>query len=111
MVTAQPFPVIRWFPTLLHIFALGTLACAPGKDQKTADATPRGFRAALLTHGPISDKSWNAGAYAGLLRIRDSLGASVSHMQTRTPAEFEANFRQYGAHGYAMVIGNVLPYH
>ncbi len=65
-----------------------------------------GFRVALLTPGPISDRSWNGGAYDGLMRIRDSLGADVSHIQTRTPAEFEENFRQYGAQGYDLVFGH-----
>jgi basic membrane lipoprotein Med (substrate-binding protein (PBP1-ABC) superfamily) len=40
------------------------------------------------------------------MRIRDSLGASVSHIQTKTPAEFEENFRQYGAQGYDLVFGH-----
>jgi basic membrane lipoprotein Med (substrate-binding protein (PBP1-ABC) superfamily) len=61
---------------------------------------------ALLTPGPISDQSWNGGAYAGLTAIRDSLGARVSHIQTKTPAEFEENFRQYGQQGYALVFGH-----
>jgi len=61
---------------------------------------------ALLTPGPISDQSWNASAYAGLTAVKDSLGASVSHIQTKTPAEFDENFRQYGAQGYDMVIGH-----
>lgn len=61
---------------------------------------------ALLTPGPVSDQSWNGGAYAGLLRIRDSLGAQISHIQTKTPAEFEENFRQYGAQGYDVVFGH-----
>ncbi len=65
-----------------------------------------GFRVALLTPGPVSDQSWNGGAYAGLLRIKDSLGASVSHIQTATPGEFEENFRQYGTAGYALVFGH-----
>ncbi|HEU4628740.1 MAG TPA: BMP family protein [Gemmatimonadaceae bacterium] len=64
------------------------------------------FKVALLTPGPISDQSWNGGAYAGLLRIRDSLGAYISHIQTKTPAEFEENFRQYGAQGYDLVFGH-----
>lgn len=71
---------------------------------RTSDG--RAFRVALLTPGPISDQSWNAGAYQGLLRIRDSLGAQVSHIQTRTPAEFEENFRQYGTQGYSLVFGH-----
>ena len=66
----------------------------------------RAFSVALLTPGPISDQSWNGGAYSGLLRIKDSLGASISHIQTKTPAEFEENFRQYGAAGYSLVIGH-----
>src|SRR5919112_2686271 len=64
------------------------------------------FRVALLTPGPISDRSWNGGAYDGLIALRDSLGAQISHVQTRTPAEFEENFRQYGAQGYDLVIGH-----
>jgi basic membrane lipoprotein Med (substrate-binding protein (PBP1-ABC) superfamily) len=61
---------------------------------------------ALLTPGSIADRSWNGGAYAGLIAIRDSLGAAVSHIQTRTPAEFDENFRQYGAQGYDLVFGH-----
>jgi basic membrane lipoprotein Med (substrate-binding protein (PBP1-ABC) superfamily) len=61
---------------------------------------------ALLTPGPISDQSWNGGAYQGLQRIHDSLGASISHIQTKTPAEFEEQFRQYGSQGYDLVFGH-----
>jgi basic membrane lipoprotein Med (substrate-binding protein (PBP1-ABC) superfamily) len=61
---------------------------------------------ALLTPGPISDAGWNAGAYEGLLRIRDSLGAEVSHVETRTPAEFEESFRDYARRGYRLVFGH-----
>jgi basic membrane protein A and related proteins len=61
---------------------------------------------ALITPGPISDRSWNGGAYAGLIRIRDSLGATISHIQSRTPAEFDENFRLYGSQGFNLVIGH-----
>jgi len=81
------------------------LACA-----SKGDSTPnqvKSFKVALLTPGPISDQSWNGSAYAGLMRIKDSIaGAKVSHIQTKTPAEFEENFRQYGAAGYSLVIGH-----
>ena len=86
-----------------------TIACTEA-GQKVADTTAGArdatLRVALLTPGPISDQSWNGGAYAGLERIRDSLGARVSHIQTKTPAEFEENFRQYGAQGYSLVFGH-----
>src|SRR6476661_1589326 len=89
----------------LAVGALGaTLLASSGCERKAA--APSGFKVALLTPGPISDHSWNGGAYDGLLRIRDSLGASISHIQTKTPAEFEENFRQYGAQGYDLVFGH-----
>jgi len=89
------------------------VACG-GKSEATADAGtapaaaggPAKMRVALLTPGPISDQAWNGGAYEGLVALRDSLGAEISHIQTKTPAEFEENFRQYGAQGYTMVFGH-----
>jgi basic membrane lipoprotein Med (substrate-binding protein (PBP1-ABC) superfamily) len=81
-------------------------AGAPGAPGAAAGGGAGGFRVALLTPGPISDQSWNGGAYAGLMAIRDSLGARVSHIQTKTPAEFEENFRQYGEQGYSLVFGH-----
>jgi basic membrane protein A len=112
------------FSTAVHIArtikalsagALWLLAsCSSGREDArggsaTGGTEARGggrFRVALLTPGPISDQSWNGGAYQGLLRVRDSLGATVSHIQTKTPAEFEEQFRQYGAQGYDLVFGH-----
>ncbi|HTO74043.1 MAG TPA: BMP family protein, partial [Gemmatimonadales bacterium] len=65
-----------------------------------------GFRVALVTPGSVSDAAWNSGAYAGLLRIRDSLGASVSQVEAHTPAEQEEALRTYAAQGYDLVFGH-----
>jgi basic membrane lipoprotein Med (substrate-binding protein (PBP1-ABC) superfamily) len=54
----------------------------------------------------VSDAAWNSGAYAGLLQIRDSLGAQVSQVEARTPGEQEDNLRRYAAEGYALVFGH-----
>jgi basic membrane protein A len=103
----------RRFSTAFHILSvLSVVACSGSRGDSRADTTTAAggnasaFRVALLTPGPISDQSWNGGAYQGLLRIRDSLGAKVSHIQTKTPAEFEEQFRQYGAQGYDLVFGH-----
>jgi basic membrane protein A len=93
-----------------HI-VMGIMVIACGRSDNTkpprhSENTTAAFNVALLTPGPISDQSWNGGAYEGLMRIRDSLGAHVSHVQTKTPAEFEENFRQYGASGYSLVFGH-----
>jgi basic membrane protein A and related proteins len=85
--------------------ACGTKETAAGDSTSTA-GSPKKLRVALLTPGPISDKAWNGGAYEGLVALRDSLGAEISNIQTKTPAEFEENFRQYGAQGYSLVFGH-----
>jgi basic membrane lipoprotein Med (substrate-binding protein (PBP1-ABC) superfamily) len=79
---------------------------AVNRSKSEAGDSSATFRVALLTPGPISDQSWNGGAYQGLLRVRDSLGAKISHIQTKTPAEFEEQFRQYGSQGYDLVFGH-----
>lgn len=93
------------FSTVIHsLFALTIAAC--GKNAKQEPTGTPDFKVALITTGPVSDQAWNGGAYQGLLRIRDSLGAKISNIQTKTPAEIEENFRQYGAQGYALVFGH-----
>src|SRR5213595_1019769 len=92
----------RLFSTSVVALAISLLGACGGSKIGTSG----GLKVALLTPGPISDQSWNGGAYEGLMRIKDSLGAEVSHIQTKTPAEFEENFRQYGAQGYSLVFGH-----
>jgi basic membrane lipoprotein Med (substrate-binding protein (PBP1-ABC) superfamily) len=94
------------FSTAVVVFFAITLGACSGKESRSGTSTVKPFKVALLTPGPVSDKSWNGGAYAGLMAIRDSLGAEVSHIQTRTPAEFDENFRQYGAKGFDLVFGH-----
>ena len=88
------------------VLACGSLLAACQKEGESAKPGVADFKVALLTPGPVSDQSWNGGAYQGLMWIRDSLGAQVSHVQTKTPAEFEDNFRQYGTQGYNLVFGH-----
>ena len=95
----------RWIAAGVTIAAL-LGACAKEASRGTDSASAGIFRVALLTPGPISDQSWNGGAYQGLLRIRDSLGAQVSHVQTKTATDFEENFREYGARGFNLVFGH-----
>ena len=88
-------------------------ACGPAKGKPTDSAPAESkatFTVALLTPGPISDQAWNGGAYAGLLRIKDSLSAKISHIQTKTPAEFDENFRLYGEQHYSLVFGHGFEY-
>ena len=97
--------LFRAFSTsLLASIAITSGGCSSERKADGGDSNT--FKVALLTPGPVSDKSWNVGAYSWLMAILDSLGAQVSHIQTKTPAEFDENFRQYGAKGFNLVFGH-----
>ncbi len=92
------------------LFALLAVPLALAGCRKAAPQPPPSaggpFRVALLTPGPISDAGWNAGAYDGLQAIRKELGAEVSHVQVKTPSEFEEQFRAYASKGYSLCFGH-----
>lgn len=89
---------------------LGCLAAAlPGCGGEPASG-PKAFRVALLTPGSVSDGGWNQAAYEGLQRIQAELGAEVSHVETRGPAQFEEEFRSYAGAGYDLVFGHGFEY-
>lgn len=98
----------RFVPIASILLVLVFGGCERPAQNSTAQASA--FKVALLTPGAVSDQSWNGGAYQGLLRIRDSLGAQISNIQTATPADFDENFRQYGAQGYQLVFGHGFEY-
>jgi basic membrane lipoprotein Med (substrate-binding protein (PBP1-ABC) superfamily) len=54
----------------------------------------------------VADAAWNSGAYQGLVRIRDSLSVSTSHIEARTPAEQTEALRTYAAQGYDLVFAH-----
>lgn len=80
-------------------FALGLAGCGEG-------ARDTSFRVALVTPGSIADAAWNAGAYDGLMQVRDSLGVPVSHVEARTPAEQEEAMRTYARQGYPLIFAH-----
>jgi basic membrane lipoprotein Med (substrate-binding protein (PBP1-ABC) superfamily) len=89
-------PILRcWF---LAATLLSALNCSPHKTS--------GLKVGLVTPGSITDAAWNSGAYAGLLRIRDSLGAHISHVEATTPAEQNEALRAYAAQGYDLVFAH-----
>ena len=88
-------------PILLAAF-LVLASCGRGEPR----ARPAGFSVALLTPGPISDAGWNAGAYEGIKAIEKELGASISHVQVKSPSEFEEQFRAYAERGTHLVFGH-----
>jgi basic membrane lipoprotein Med (substrate-binding protein (PBP1-ABC) superfamily) len=87
------------------------LAAGACGERAASDGVPvDSARFALLTSGPVSDADWYAGGYQGLLLLRDSLGAAVSHQQTRTPAEFDEAFLSYASSGYDLIFAHGFEY-
>jgi len=82
------------------------LGCGGGSGEKAAVLAGGGFKVALLSPGPVSDAGWNAAAYDGLLKIKSDLGATIGQVETKTPPEFEAGFRDFAAQGYNLVFGH-----
>jgi basic membrane lipoprotein Med (substrate-binding protein (PBP1-ABC) superfamily) len=90
----------RYAFTPLRLSLVLALGCG-GKAPSASE-----FRVALVTPGSIADASWNSGAYAGLMQVKDSLGVPVSHVEARTPGEQEEQLRTYAAQGYTVIFGH-----
>lgn len=82
------------------------LSCVVCQIWLISPGQGKDFKVGLLTPGPVSDKGWNAGAYEGLMLIHTRLGAKVSHVQVKSPAEHEEHFRSYADEGYDLVFGH-----
>jgi basic membrane protein A len=95
---------------LLAIASSLFLALLAGCGGRETAPAKKGFRVALLTPGSISDGGWNQSAYDGLRRIQAELGAEISNVETKTPAQFEEEFRSYGEAGYDLVFGHGFEY-
>lgn len=93
-------------PALFLAVLLACTGCSKSAPPATGTPKPTAFKVALLSPGPVSDAGWNALAYEGLLAIRDQLGAEIAQVQTKTPAEFEAGFRDFGRRGFNLVFGH-----
>lgn len=91
----------RLFFALTLLLALCSFTACQKKET-----SPDTFKAALLSPGPVSDAGWNASAYEGLLRIQKELGAEISQVEVKTPAEFEESFRDYASKGFKIVFGH-----
>ena len=68
------------------------------------------FKVALLLPASITDGGWNALAYDGLVAIEKELGAKISHVESRTPTDQEAHFRDYALDGYHLIFGHGYEY-
>jgi len=60
----------------------------------------------LALAGPGVRRGLERGGLRRLLKIKSELGASIGQVETKTPPEFEAGFRDFAAQGYNLVFGH-----
>ena len=94
--------VAQFFSTVLSI-TLMLVAIAFAKGHKN-------FKVALLLPASITDGGWNALAYDGLKAVEKQLGAEISHVESRTPTDQEAHFRDYALDSYQLIFGHGFEY-
>ena len=80
-----------------------------GNTELSAKADEK-FKVAMLLPASITDGGWNAFAYDGLKAIEKELGAKISHVESRTPTDQEAHFREYALEGYQLIFGHGFGY-
>ena len=91
----------------LYFFSVGLLLI--GNTELSAKGHEK-FKVALLLPASITDGGWNAFAYDGLKAIEKELGAEISHVESRTPTDQEAHFRDYALDGYQLIFGHGFGY-
>jgi basic membrane protein A and related proteins len=87
------------------LLLLTPAGCSRGETPAPTER-PEAFEVGLLTTGSINDAGWNALGYEGLRRIREELGAEVTHLETNSAAEHPESFRALGRKGFDLVFGH-----
>ena len=98
---------IAIYVPLLCLIAIGLIRI--GNPEVSAKGHEK-FKVALLLPASITDGGWNAFAYDGLKAIEKELDAKISHVESRTPTDQEAHFRDYAMDGYQLIFGHGFGY-
>jgi len=95
-----------WLLGLVLISVAGcnsTQQADQGSKQAGGGKAP--LQAALvLDTGGVDDKSFNAGAWAGLQRAMKQLGVKGRYAESQTPADYKTNLTQFASNGYDVVF-------
>lgn len=105
--------IFAWISILL----LGTLilsACAPATvapakpaATQAASAPAKKLKVALVMSGVITDGSWNAAAYQGLMdAVKKFPDIETAYSESVPLADFENTYRDYASKGYNLIIGH-----
>lgn len=80
-----------------------TSATATSTPEATPTPAADPVKVAVILSGPISDMSWNATAYNGLMAI-EKLGAEVSYQENVPVSSVEDSIRTYATEGFDLIF-------
>lgn len=87
-----------------------TAACGGNTGGSSSGDGDKPLKVALLTPGPINDNGWNATAYAGLMLIKEELGAETVYSEKVGNSDAAEFIRGYAEDGYDVIIGHGFEY-
>ena len=101
--------VLRPVQIALVLACLLSAGCEKGEPKDAGVVRAPGgaepIRLGMVTDaGGIDDESLNASAYAGLRRAKTKLGADIDLLQSRSPADYEANLSVLSNEGFDEVF-------
>ena len=85
---------------LILILAMGVIAACDGGKKEEDDGK---HKVALILEGAISDMSWNATAYDGLMKIK-ALGYEVGHTENTPVSDAAEAIRTYADDGFDVIF-------
>ena len=78
---------------------------AAGATAPTANGTGKTIKVGLVTDvGTLSDKSFNASAWAGVEQAMKELGVEGKAIESKQPTDYQKNIEQFVNEGYDLVI-------
>jgi basic membrane protein A len=98
---------------MIFVAACGGGNTETGNSGNTGDdggTSGKALKVALLTPGPINDNGWNATAYAGLMKIKEELGAETAYSEKVGNSDAAEFIRGYAEDGYDVIIGHGFEY-
>ncbi len=100
------------FACILSIALVATLAVGCGGNSEGSSSSgekTKVSKIAILLPGPITDESWNQGAYEGLKSL-EKQGYEIAYTEDVQAADMESVFRSYCNEGFGFVIGHGVQY-
>lgn len=98
------------------LIAVSLMGCGKSGGSTTSESTSESSggttevkKIAILLPGPITDESWNQGAYEGLEELKKE-GYETAYTEDVQAADMESVFRSYCDEGFQLIIGHGVQY-